>query len=1765
MAEESHNLGININVTGNYQQQLNNLERNVRSVNTRLRGMRQNIQQVNQATGTGTSEANRSMQDMEDTTSNLSTEMDDLANKQNEAAEGMSKIQGNAGKSRQAQEEARRSTDNWMSAYSESISIAARSVAIWGAATTAIYGTKRALEDIHETLKQVNTEMVAVRRVMNDAITDFQEMEAAAAGLGVEYAENVDAVVQSMVGWARQGYEQVEVLELTEAALLATNVAQMEAAESVDLLTSAILQFNKDAAEATEVVDRLNEVANNYAVTAQDLATAVRESGAAAHSAGVTMDELIGITASLSATTAKSGSRIGRSLRTMFSRMMGDAEDGGEALGQVEVALNQVGIALRETEEDYRDIMDVLTDLSVQWDQLDDVMQANIARAMGGRRRYSDVLSLMENWDMAIEATETSMDSLNSAIEENETYMESMEAQWMQARATFEELSVIIGEIGLEQWSIRAANAVEGFIGEIQNLVVGMNHLEQETNALSIALRGLAIGVIYNTAIPAVKALGTALSALLAHPVVAGVTAMTAAFVAYSRSVGESQQAVEEAADRQEMLSDAMERTHELSRIEMQQVEDTIDHYRGLISTYYEAEQALSEYSQVERELSEPYFWEEIPVISGAISGVADTVTGLMADMEEALGVPEDWAVFSAYRQLQEIVDEVRSDMDAHSDSIEQLRNEFSELDDAYDDNEEFLSALTEELREYAEIVDRSVAMTEVEVNAMEERLRQRARESRMIREQQRRYEELASIEDRTTDQTLEMRQIMAELSEEYIELAKASDEEFGPALQRIVDDLDEFEEGSETLEEAIDDLENRFEDMEEAEQELLETQQELGAELAEVKNELDELEEGDPRWAELAEEADELQHRLETVNEQLIIAVQLQGDIKELIAEFGEGLAADEVEEIYSHFQEALGVLWEVGEELFEIERQIQDIGSELEAEIEFAEWLADIKDLRPHEELDLMSDATRDASEEMQGLAQDVFQLGQALESAETEAEMREVLEDMESLEDIEDLDFDVQGFIEEFEQQFGDEAGDVSFDEFREELLEELGYQIEELEARTRGLELEFTEEFIDYIMDGRELADLTDEELSEVITAIEEFEEEFGIAPELQIKEDEISTEQMHRDLVELLEDTFEDIDDEIDVDLQAPDFEDAEDTQEKLGIIRSSIASTQFELADLAATDIDIDDVGIEELEETLSTLEDRSESTVAIIEELEQAIEEAEDEETEENLRGIIQAIERTLDLTEDQIDAIEEEIRMNEIRNEVREEELDLMGEYEREVAMLTERIADLNEMEEEVSDEELLERIQNVTGELEAQKEIYEALVEAQELDIDTDVEDELGVADTVERLDELEGGFERAKERIQEMTEEELDSEQLEEIMEILGLSEEDFEEGIQALEENLERIAGNWADAFTDGFTSAIDGMEDGVEDLGDALTAAAGGFAEVMADEELFVATMETLDLTFMDTVSDWDSIVEEPIFQGAQAGLQAASDLLDEDGSIGRSITTALGAGIGAAFGAPQVGAAIGDFVGQIGEALGGEVEGREEMEEAVDINEQIEENEDALQEFGYQYDAIMADFEDTAGTWQSFWGGEDWDVENLDKAKEDLEEMERLGERLEARVGDFESSLADAITGAFSYQDAYREFRTSVGEAMIDAALDAMIESQVMQEHFQQLSGQIENAIADGYISDEELSNIENTVDAIMREADEVRPLLDQIQEAMGVDVEGRTRQTFQAGATSSITYHNDYIVQAGAFMGNESEAREFAKMLAPYIHKEVERAMGR
>jgi TP901 family phage tail tape measure protein len=246
---------------------------------------------------------------------------------------------------------------------------------------------------------EIEHAMAQIEKVITDTTASMTLLGDAAAQIAFKFGVEIQDVIDIMKVWAQQGKTQAEILELTKATLFGVVGANLEAKQAVEALTSAIRVYNIDAQDSIVVIDKLLNVQRNFAITAQDLADAIKLLGSTAKVVGIDIDGLIAMVTAIAEVTRKSGKNVANSLKTMFARFTKK-----EAID----AFRNIGVAILGIDNQIRDLDDVLLDLALKWNTLTREQKVNIARTVGGIRRYADFMVLMDNFGTVLRAQEKS-------------------------------------------------------------------------------------------------------------------------------------------------------------------------------------------------------------------------------------------------------------------------------------------------------------------------------------------------------------------------------------------------------------------------------------------------------------------------------------------------------------------------------------------------------------------------------------------------------------------------------------------------------------------------------------------------------------------------------------------------------------------------------------------------------------------------------------------------------------------------------------------------------------------------------------------------------------------------------------------------------------------------------------------------------------------------------------------------------------------------------------------------------------------------------------------------------------------------------------------------------------------------------------------------------------------------------------------------------------------------------------------------------------
>lgn len=257
---------------------------------------------------------------------------------------------------------------------------------------------RKATSNAIATIKELDAVMSEMAVVTDATISDYWEQlpqyTERATQLGVSIA---DAYEASMI-YYQQGLDTNAVIDLSTQTLKMARIAGLDAADATDRMTSALRGFNMELNEtsAQNVADVYSELAAVSAADVDEISTAMSKVASLANSAGMTFEVASALLTQGIETTRESAETIGTSLKTVLARFT-EVKNNPNAVSTVdgesvdanaiEGALKTVGISMRDDAGQFRDMGDVLLELSSIWGDLDTNTQRWIATLAAGSRR----------------------------------------------------------------------------------------------------------------------------------------------------------------------------------------------------------------------------------------------------------------------------------------------------------------------------------------------------------------------------------------------------------------------------------------------------------------------------------------------------------------------------------------------------------------------------------------------------------------------------------------------------------------------------------------------------------------------------------------------------------------------------------------------------------------------------------------------------------------------------------------------------------------------------------------------------------------------------------------------------------------------------------------------------------------------------------------------------------------------------------------------------------------------------------------------------------------------------------------------------------------------------------------------------------------------------------------------------------------------------------------------------------------------------------
>lgn len=348
---------------------------------------------------------------------------------------------------------------------------------------------KRAVQEAYDSVKELDAAMTETAVVTDFSVNDMWEQLPEYTKMANNLGTSTLGAYETATLFYQQGLKTNEVMQVSVETMKMARIAGMDYVEATNMMTAALRGFNMEINEvsAQRVNDVYSELAKITASDTQEISTAMTKTASIAHNANMEFETTAAFLSQIIETTRESAETAGTAMKTIIARFTELKKDPNEIVSvdgeevnanKVEAALRSVGVALRDTNGEFRQLDDVFLDLASKWDSLSTNQQRYVATMAAGSRQQSRFIAMMSDYDRTVELVDAAYNSAGSSQEQFEKTVESLESKlnrlhnaWQGFTMGIANNAIIKTSIDLLTKLVSAINKVTEVGGEATSLI----------------------------------------------------------------------------------------------------------------------------------------------------------------------------------------------------------------------------------------------------------------------------------------------------------------------------------------------------------------------------------------------------------------------------------------------------------------------------------------------------------------------------------------------------------------------------------------------------------------------------------------------------------------------------------------------------------------------------------------------------------------------------------------------------------------------------------------------------------------------------------------------------------------------------------------------------------------------------------------------------------------------------------------------------------------------------------------------------------------------------------------------------------------------------------------------------------------------------------------------------------------------------------------------------------------------------------------------
>lgn len=328
---------------------------------------------------------------------------------------------------------------------------------------------RQVIRSTFQDMQELDKAYASIAYVTNETVADLWSTYGDYANMAEKLGQSTADVIKASAIYRQQGLDTAQALELTTDTMKLATIAGNDYSIATQEMTAALRGFKMEMDEGGHVSDVYSELAAHAAASVDDIAQAMSRTASIANSAGMSFENTSAFLTQMIETTQESAENIGTSMKTIIARFTelkeniagtADSEFDDLDFNKVDKALKTVGVALKDTTGQFRNLDDVFLELSGKWASLDRNTQRYIATVAAGSRQQSRFIALMDNYDRTIELINTAADSEGKADEQFSKAADTFEFKLNAIKTKWEEFKLSIMDSDFVKGLLDTVNSI---------------------------------------------------------------------------------------------------------------------------------------------------------------------------------------------------------------------------------------------------------------------------------------------------------------------------------------------------------------------------------------------------------------------------------------------------------------------------------------------------------------------------------------------------------------------------------------------------------------------------------------------------------------------------------------------------------------------------------------------------------------------------------------------------------------------------------------------------------------------------------------------------------------------------------------------------------------------------------------------------------------------------------------------------------------------------------------------------------------------------------------------------------------------------------------------------------------------------------------------------------------------------------------------------------------------------------------------------------